>query len=156
MGQPEVRVERLIRAEPLELYELVADVGRMGEWSPETEACTWSGGATGPAVGAKFKGTNRNGRKKWSTDCSVVVAEPGKAFAFEVKAGPFKVARWTYTFDGSGDACRVTETWTDQRGRIATWAGKPASGVADRADHNRATMEQTLERIATAVEGTSA
>jgi ribosome-associated toxin RatA of RatAB toxin-antitoxin module len=156
MGQPEVRVERLIRAEPLELYELVADVGRMGEWSPETEACTWSGGATGPAVGAKFKGTNRNGKKKWSTDCSVVAAEPGKVFAFDVKAGPFKVARWTYTFDVSGDACRVTETWTDQRGRIATWAGKPASGVADRGDHNRTTMEQTLERLATAVEGTSA
>jgi hypothetical protein len=152
MGQPEVRVERVISADPLDLYGLVADVGRMGEWSPETEACEWTGGATGPAVGAKFKGTNRNGKKKWSTTCRVVVADPGKAFAFDVTVGPLKVARWAYAFEPTGDACRVTETWTDHRGRVVTWAGKPASGVADRTSHNRATMEQTLERLATAAE----
>jgi ribosome-associated toxin RatA of RatAB toxin-antitoxin module len=155
MGRPEVRVQRLINADPVELYGLVSDIGRMGEWSPETEACVWSSGSTGPVVGARFKGTNRNGKKQWSTGCKVVVAQPGKTFAFDVTAGPFKVARWTYTFDATDDACRVTETWTDQRGRIATWAGKPASGVADRADHNRVTMEQTLERLATAAESTA-
>ena len=154
--EPTIHVERVIPADPGVLYELVADIRRMGEWSPETHACEWSGGATGPAVGAKFKGTNRNGKKKWSTACTVVVADPGVAFAFDVKAGPFRVARWGYTFQAAGDGCLVTETWTDQRGRIATWAGKPASGVADRATHNRAGMEQTLERLAAAIESTSA
>lgn len=151
MGQP-VQVERVITADPGVLYALVADIQRMGEWSPETEACEWTGGATGPAVGAKFKGKNRNGKKKWSTTCAVVTADPGKAFAFDVTVGPFKVARWAYAFEPNGDACRVTETWTDNRGRVATLMGKPASGVADRASHNRATMEETLERLASAAE----
>ena len=151
MGE-QIQVVRVISAEPGALYALVADIERMGEWSPETEACEWTKGAAGPSVGATFQGKNRNGKKKWSTNCTVVVADPGKAFAFDVTAGPFKVARWGYSFEPSGDACRVTETWTDHRGRIATWAGKPASGVADRAAHNRAGMEHTLERLAAAAE----
>jgi hypothetical protein len=151
----EIQVERVIPADPGILYELVSDIRRMGEWSPETETCTWSGGSTAPAVGAKFKGTNRNGKKKWSSTGTVVVADPARAFAFDVSVGPLKIARWGYRFEPVGEGCRVTETWTDQRGRIATWAGKPASGVADRATHNRATMEQTLERLAAAAEITS-
>jgi len=151
----EVRVERMIAADPAELYAMVADIERMGEWSPETEACEWTKGATGPAVGATFRGKNRNGTKKWSTNSTVVVADPGKAFAFDVTVGPLKVARWAYTFEPTGDACRVTETWTDHRGRIATWAGRPASGVADRVSHNRASMDQTLERLAGKAEHTT-
>ena len=147
-----VQVERFITADPNDLYGLVADIERMGEWSTETEACEWVGGETGPAVGAKFRGKNRNGKKRWSTMCKVVVAEPGKEFAFDVTVGPLKVARWAYVFEPTAEGCRVTETWTDHRGRIATLAGKPASGVTDRVSHNRATMEQTLEHLAVAAE----
>jgi hypothetical protein len=81
-----------------------------------------------------------------------VAADPATTFAFDVTAGPFRIARWAYTFEPTGEACRVTEIWTDQRGRIAAFMGKPASGVGDRATHNRASMEQTLERLATAAE----
>ena len=44
----------------------------------------------------------------------------------------------------------------DERGMVAKTLGKPVSGVADRADHNRAGMEQTLERLKAAAESTSA
>jgi hypothetical protein len=39
---------------------------------------------------------------------------------------------------------------------VATWIGKPASGVADRQSHNRSTMERTLERLAGAAEAATA
>jgi hypothetical protein len=32
----------------------------MGELSPECRRCEWIAGATGPAVGARFKGTNQH------------------------------------------------------------------------------------------------
>jgi hypothetical protein len=48
-----------IDAKPAELYDLVTDVTRMGEWSPECVRCVWLDGATGPAVGARFRGSNR-------------------------------------------------------------------------------------------------
>ena len=34
----------------------------MGEWSPECFHCAWTKGATGPAVGARFKAKNKGGR----------------------------------------------------------------------------------------------
>jgi Polyketide cyclase / dehydrase and lipid transport len=42
-----------------ELYALVSDVTRMGEWSPVCRACWWDDGA-GPQVGAWFTGPQRN------------------------------------------------------------------------------------------------
>lgn len=139
---------REIAATPDALWAMVADVTRMGEWSPETARCRWLRGASGPAVGARFKGVNRNGKRRWSTVNTVQECVPGEVFAFETVAGPFAVARWEYRFVPSGTGTTVSETWTDQRGRVARGLGKPVSGVEDRASHNRAGMEATLERLA--------
>ena len=148
----QVSVTREVAAPPQRVYELVSDVTQMGRWSPETESCEWLGDPRGPEVGARFRGRNALGSKRWATVSTVVAAEPGRRFAFETKGGPFKVARWEYRIEPTEDGCRVTETWTDQRGRVITVLGKRVSGVDDRATHNRTGMEQTLERLAEAAE----
>jgi hypothetical protein len=71
-----------INASPEKGYEVVTDVRRMGEWSPECRRCEWLDGATGPTVGARFKGSNRNGIVRWSTKPRVLVADEGREFAF--------------------------------------------------------------------------
>jgi len=147
-----VTAQRVIDAPADALYAMVSDVTRMGQWSPETTSCEWLKGATGPAVGAKFKGRNSNGAKQWSTVCTVVRAEPGVAFAFRVDAGPFKVSEWAYRFEPGDGGTTVTETWTDRRAGIVKRLGKPLSGVDDRAAHNAAGMERTLEQLAAAAE----
>lgn len=151
----EICVDRVIAATPEALWARVCDIERMGELSPEATGGKWLGGAKGPEVGARFKGENRNGKKKWSTTCKVVEAESGRVFAFDVTAGPFKVARWTYRFEPAAGGCKVTEVWTDQRGWVAHKLGKPASGVADRRSHNQATMAATLDRLAEVAESSS-
>ncbi len=151
-----VSVERAVGAPADTVWALVADVTRMCEFSPENTRCEWIGGAKEPVVGAKFRGTNENGKKKWKTVATVVDAQPGRSFAFEVKAGPLGVARWEYRFDPTDTGCRVTETWIDQRGFVVRTLGGPVSGVADRAAHNRSGMETTLERLAAAAEKASA
>lgn len=138
---------------PAELvWTMVADVARMGEWSPENVGATWLRGATGPKPGASFRGRNRHGKKTWTTVGTIVDAEPGRLLTFRVTAGALKVAEWRYAFETIATGCRVTETWTDQRGRIVKALGKSVSGVGDRAAHNRATMEQTLARLKSAAE----
>lgn len=134
---------------------MVSDVTRMGEWSPENEGGTWLGGATGPLPGAKFRGTNRIGKRKWKTEATVVDAEPGRQFSFRVAAMGLKVAEWGYTFEPTATGCRVTETWIDLRARFFKPLAKLVTGVADRATHNRTGMEQTLERLAAAAESRS-
>ena len=169
MTDTQVDVTRRIAAPASTIWRMVSDVTRMGEWSPETTAATWSKGANGPTLGARFSGKNRNGRKTWSTVCTVDECEPDRTFGFAVTAGPFKVAHWSYRIEPEinqeieggqgregGAACTVTETWIDQRGGLVRRLGKPLSGVADRVSHNRAGMERTLERLAAAAEGAAA
>ncbi len=156
MGESVV-AERTIGAPAAVVWALVSDVTRMCEFSPENVGCEWIKGSSGPEVGARFRGTNANGNKKWKTDSVVVDAEPGKSFGFVVKAGPISVARWDYRIDVIDDArCRVTETWNDHRGAVAAFISTRISGVTDRASHNRAGMEATLDRLAAAAEKTSA
>jgi len=151
-----VTVSREIDAPPEEVWAMVSDVTRMGEWSPEATGAKWVRGATGPAVGAQFRGRNRNGIRRWSTTGKVVECEPGRAFAFDIVVGPLSVARWTYRFEPTATGCRVTEQWDDKRSVLMPTIGRLASGVGDRATHNRRSMEQTLERLAAAAEAASA
>jgi uncharacterized protein YndB with AHSA1/START domain len=148
----QVSVTREIAASPEMVWAMVSDVTRMGEWSPENEGATWLGGADAPVCGAKFRGVNRYGSKQWKTVGTVTEAEPGRRFAFRVVAGPFQVSEWAYTFEPSARGCRVTETWIDRRGRIATAIARRLTGVADRSVHNRQGMETTLEALASAAQ----
>lgn len=145
-------VEQAVAAPPEVVWALISDITRMGEWSPESTGGSWVKGATGPAVGARFKGTNRNGKKSWSTICRVVACEPGRTFRFAVSSGGAKVATWGYDIEPTDGGCVVTETWTDDRGFLVKALGKPVSGVAERVEHNRAGMVETLKRLGAAAE----
>jgi uncharacterized protein YndB with AHSA1/START domain len=152
----QVSVTREIGAPAERVWAMVSDVTRMGEWSPENEGGTWLGGATSPQPGAKFRGTNRIGKRKWKTVATVVDADPGRRFSFRVTTMGLKVAEWGYAFEPTATGCRVTETWIEQRARLFKPLARLVTGVADRAGHNRSGMEQTLERLAAVAESTSA
>ena len=89
------------------VYAMVTDLTRMGEWSPECRWCRWDEGA-GPRVGAWFTGHNERDGREWDTHCEVVVADPGRAFAFKVSGSWI---RWSYGFESIDGGTRVTESW---------------------------------------------
>src|ERR1700731_1593031 len=107
----QVSVTRDIGAPAEKVWAMVADVTRMGEWSPENDGATWLRGATAPKPGAAFRGKNRNGKKKWTTMGTITDAEPGRILVFRVTASGLKVAEWRYAFETTETGCRVTETW---------------------------------------------
>jgi len=148
----DVRVSADIAAPADKVWALVSDLPRMGEWSPENTGGRWVGGATGPAVGAKFRGTNRKGFRRWSTTCTVTAAEMGKRFTFEVTYGPVRISTWDYQFTQNGSATTVVEEWTDRRPAWMKVAGVPVMGVPDRGEHNRQGMEHTLAQLKAAAE----
>jgi uncharacterized protein YndB with AHSA1/START domain len=148
----QVSVSRDIDAPAAQVWAMVSDITRMGEWSPENVGGTWLDGATAAQPGAKFRGENRRGRRSWKTVATVVEAEPGRRFSFRVGALGVKVAEWSYGFEPTERGCRVTETWTDRRPGYFKVISGLATGVSDRAAHNREGMEQTLDRLAAAAE----
>ena len=97
----------VVAASPEELYDLVSDVTRTGEWSPVCVACWWDEGATGKA-GDWFTGRNVTPERTWETRSLVAVADRGREFAWLVGGSR---ARWGYTLEPVDGGTRLTESW---------------------------------------------
>jgi len=150
---PGDEVSLRIEAPPERLYDLVSDIPNMGKLSPECVGGRWLDGATGPAVGARFKGRNKRGLARWSTKNTVVAADPGRAFAFETKQSG---TRWSYRFEPDGAGTIVTESRAAWRSRplvAKVFSVLALGGVADHDDEMREGMRATLERLKTVAEG---
>jgi uncharacterized protein YndB with AHSA1/START domain len=148
-----LEITRDIKASPDAVYAAISDVTRMGEWSIECHTCEWHDGASGPAVGAVFDGHNRNGDKEWTTQGTVIEADPGKAFAFQCSMNGFHFSTWGYRIEPTADGSRVTEWNENLLPESALEMSKQISGVEDRTARNQETMSATLERLAAALEG---
>jgi hypothetical protein len=146
-----VEVQRMMAGDPREVYELIADVTRMGEWSPESTGGEWLTGEPG-VVGSTFRGDNRRPWMKWSTYCTVIAAEPGRRFAFSVELADLPISTWEYQITPRTGGCQVNERTFDQRCLRYRLFSFLSSGVRGRTARNRLTMEQTLDALAHAVE----
>jgi len=142
-----------VAAPPDRVYGIVSDLPGMGALSNENVGGRWVGGATGPAVGARFRGHNRNSWRRWSTSVRVEAAAPGHEFTFRVSFWGVPVSRWSYTFAAAGEGTAVTETWTDRR---PWWFKGPAgvtTGVMDREAATARSIEHTLATLKHVAEG---
>lgn len=142
-------------AAPEPIWDLLSDVTRVGELSPETFEGEWTGDATGPAPGARFRGhVKRNGRgPTYWTNCRVTECEPGRTFAFDVLGpGDRVVNSWRYDLVAADGGTDVTESFrlADNLPTRLYWA------VAGRARNrtNLRGMQATLERAKAIVEAT--
>lgn len=97
-----------------EVWHLIADVTRIGEWSPECHRAAWIDGAEGPAPGARFRGHNRWKMNRWARICEVVEAEPGASFAFRTVPGFGPSAdstTWRFDIVPTGQGCEVVQSY---------------------------------------------
>lgn len=147
-------VSTVIDAPAEQLYDMIADLSRMGEWSPECAAVEWIDGATGPAVGARFVGHNCTGPRgliKWSRRGTVRAAERGREFAFATEEGGREGTIWRYRLEPVDGGTRVTESYTVDK--IPVWARivdvptnrhrELLQGMAHTLDQLKAAAEQT-------------
>ena len=108
------QVTEHIDASAEELYDLVADVTRIGEFSPECRQAEWIGGGPPAAPGARFRGRNAASRLlRWARVCEVVTAEPAREFSFRTITTVLRPDStvWTYRFEAAGDGTDVTEAY---------------------------------------------
>jgi hypothetical protein len=144
-----------IAAAAEEVYALVADISRMGEWSPECRRCTWTGGATGPVVGARFKARNKGRRgPSWFNTPVVTVAEPGREFAFNRNGPGIGSYTWRYVLEPTPTGTRLTESYDVERPlpKAMSWLTEKWVGSTDRDADLHEGMQTTLSRIKAAAE----
>jgi uncharacterized protein YndB with AHSA1/START domain len=135
------------------IWDLVADVTRIGEFSPETFEAEWLPGLDGPGTGSRFRGhVRRNGRGPvyWTT-CTVTASEPGREFAFSVgSAGGRVLNNWRYQFQPRDGGTDVTESF-ELPGQLMIRLYWLVAGRA-RGRTNLAGMRATLDRLKAAAE----
>lgn len=146
---------RLVMAvAPEAVYDVISDVTRMREFSPEVVESTWIGGANGPAVGAKFKTKNRFSKGPAVGNKSVITAlEPGRKISW-ARTEPFGgTVEWTYEFLPHAEGTEVVESYKAlvPVSRFG-WVIIGFFSSKERAKVQRQGMEQTLQRLKAHVE----
>ncbi len=143
-------LETTVAAPPEVVYDLVADVTRTPEFSPEVMSCRWLDGANGPAVGARFEAVNvSTAGKRWKNRPVVTVAERGREFAFARTEPLAGTVAWRYRFEPVDGGTRVVESYQVERPvtRLGWFVIERVFGAGIRRDELRAGMRTTLERL---------
>ena len=102
----EVTVE--IDAPPVAVWPLVTDVDLPARFSDEFQGAEWIEG-DGPALGSRFRGTNRHPLAgEWTTESTIVEYEPERSFAWAVGFLGDVAATWRLSLEPAGGGTRLT------------------------------------------------
>jgi len=142
-----------IAAPPEVVYDLLADITRMGEWSPECYRCVWLDGATAAEVGTRFRGHNRLGPYRWERTAVITAADRGSKFSFTTLDGRTgrEETEWQYVFEPLPSGTLVTESfeflWCSALDRVVE-AFVPRGRQVNRG------IQETLRRLKQTAEST--
>ncbi|ETW95842.1 MAG: hypothetical protein ETSY1_29000 [Candidatus Entotheonella factor] len=94
---PTVAEDVFINASPATVWALITDLDAIGRWSPEYQGGEWIEGATGPAVGARFKGHNKREDREWESQSIITVCDVERTLAWAVGREPSSAgASWRF------------------------------------------------------------
>jgi len=139
-----------IDATPEQIYDLVSDVTRMGEWSLESTGAEWVDGGTG-RTGDWFEGHNKSGEREWTRACQVARAEPGCDFTFVVGGVDDNCTWWSYEMEPAASGTRLTERWWFVNKTPAMQAATDEQ-IAARSAFTQTMLQNTLAGIKAAAE----
>lgn len=118
----EVAVETTATAE--QVWAVLADVTRVGEWSHECRTARWLDGADRADVGVRFRGANRAGLARWARPCTITEVEPGRRLAYRTHGGiSGDSTEWRFTLEPTPGGCRIVQAYEILRlSRALEWA----------------------------------
>ena len=108
---PSAEVTAVIDADPADLWQQIIDVNLSARYSSEFQGGEWLDGATEPALGARFRGTNEHPRVgRWQVECTIVELEPEGVLGWEVGGADGEpAAAWRFTLEPVDGGTRVTQ-----------------------------------------------
>jgi uncharacterized protein YndB with AHSA1/START domain len=155
--RPSITRSVTIAATPETLYDMIADVPRMGEWSPACTGATWDEGA-GPTLGSWFTGHNKAADREYDRRCQITDAQRPTTIAWMAGGQDEGFTEWRYRFEPVVGGTAVTETWSMVRDFPQQTGDSPVAGMdpeelQKRMLENFGTgIEQTLARLKESLE----
>jgi Polyketide cyclase / dehydrase and lipid transport len=167
----ELRARIHVSATPDEIYDVVSDLPRSGEWSPECQGGEWISGEAS-AVGSVFRGENLRSeevvawaplvRGVWHTECRITEADPGRTFRWMMlsHAGAEQESVWGFDIESADGGAVLThhfrmgkatagihkivaELDEDKRARfVDEWSAKLAQDLTDTLDRIKSVIEK--------------
>ncbi|MBT0567012.1 SRPBCC family protein [Williamsia sp. CHRR-6] len=104
MATPLLEASTDINAGPAQVWAIISDLKRMGEWSPQCRKVIVVGGEV--KQGARTINVNRRGLLTWPTTATVVTFAPEKAIAFRITENR---TVWSYEITPTPTGVRLTE-----------------------------------------------
>lgn len=146
----EDRVE--IDAPASRVWELVGDVRRMSEWSPQVMSTRLRAGFERCDVGTEFTSRNHEGELEWTTHGEIVRYDAEQAIAFRI-AENWVV--WSFLLEPADGGTMLTqrrETPDGVSDLSLEWTDTFLGGQTAFTNTLRAGMRQTLDQIKAAAE----
>jgi uncharacterized protein YndB with AHSA1/START domain len=147
----ELRAEATIDAPTARVWELLSDLSKMPDWSPElVRMMPLKRG--GLRVGQWYLGINRRKAVVWPTRSVVAQLEPERSLAWDTRSSG---ARWIWELSPDGEGTRVVHRRPVPRaltGISKLFAPVFLGGSASHAAELETGMAQTVSRLKAAVE----
>jgi Polyketide cyclase / dehydrase and lipid transport len=151
---PTAEASVVVIAAPGAVWPLVSDIQLPARFSSEFQGGEWLGGATGPALGARFSGRNYHpARGEWESESTICEYEPERRLGWSVGDPERPAARWRFVLEPEATGTRLVQ-WVQ--------LGPGPSGISDlieampdkesrilrrRLAEHRANMEATIAGI---------
>lgn len=142
-----------IAATPQQVWNVVSDLRRMGERSPQCRKMFILGSRLGR--GTRTININSAGRIFWPTTSRIVEFEPERVLSFRI---PQNGSVWSYELEPAEQGTRLTESRRLAGGASAIsnfLVGKMSGSTADFEQQLQRGMSRTLEQIKTEAEAAS-
>jgi hypothetical protein len=110
-SQVEVEVDATVD----QVWTVVSDVTRVGEWSHECRSASWVGDARCAVPGARFRGHNRASRlARWSRTSEVVAVDPRRELVWRTVSTPLfpDSTEWRIRLEPREDRTLITQSFS--------------------------------------------
>ena len=106
-------VEVVVDATPDQVWDVVSDPTRTGEWSHECRSVDWVGAVREARPGARFRGGNKAGRWSWSRTCELVTVDAPREITWRTVPTVLfpDSTRWTLRVEPAGAGTRITQSF---------------------------------------------
>ncbi len=101
-----------LAATPAQVWAVLSDPTRVGEWSHECHSVSWVDGHSQAVVGARFRGNNRAGALRWSRTCTIIELEPERLLVYRTSGGvPPDSTEWRFRLEPLAGGSRITQSY---------------------------------------------